>query len=173
MSATKPPKKIAKKDGASRAVSAPLSGFAVNHYFNKFRVTPTPEGAVVHIMYQDQYSGMMSPFSFFLPCETLDREADRLLAYVDAIDFAESASLESFIATPVVNPSLNIHAVRVMHAGRTGSHAELLLYNLTVSQQVHGADDENAKIKADQIAALSSPLDVHIMLIKAIFSKTE
>lgn len=169
----KPAKKAIKKGDAVRAVSSPLSGFLVNHYFNRFRVVRTPEGVIVHVMYQDQYGGTMSPFSFFLPDETLEREADRLLTYVDAIDFAKSEAIESFIATPILSSTSNIHAVRIMHAGRTGSHAELLLYNLTVSQQIHADTDENSKIKADPIAALSSPLNVHTMLIKTIFSKPE
>jgi hypothetical protein len=172
VSSIKQQKKAIKKDTAVRAVSSPLSGFAVNHYFNKFRVIPNPEGVVVHVMFQDQYGGTMSPFSFFLPQETLDREAERLLSYVDAIDFADSEMIENFVGSPVLNSSSNIHAVRIMHAGRTGTHAELLLYNMTVSQQIHPDGDES-KIKADQIAALSSPLSVHTMLIKTIFSKPE
>ena len=156
---------MAKKTPVLISFDAKANGFPMNHYINRFRVESEGDGVLVHLGYQGSDSLLMGVFSFFIPDGDLERQKESILQYIDALDF--EGEEESSIQFPLVDRP--VHSVRFLHAGRTGKHAELLLYNIPVFQEVGIQKDQAKTIIADPLAAFSSPLSMHISLLKHIF----
>lgn len=156
---------MAKKESTSISLNAKTNGFPVNHYFNRFCVEPAEDGILVHIGFQGSDSFLMGTFSFFIPQNDIDQQKESILQYIDALDF--DGDEQSKTVFPLSDRP--VHTVRFVHAGRTGQHAELLLYNIPVFQQVQIQKKPTDSIVADPLAALSSPLPVHVSLLKRIY----
>lgn len=156
---------MAKKDTIQVAFNAKTNAFPTNHYFNRFCVEKEEAGVLVDISYQGSDSFLKGTFSFFIPSVDIERQKENMLQYVDSLDF-DVAELPKAHFPLTDRP---VHTVRFIHAGRTGEHAELLLYNIPVFQEVEVQKNPDKGITADPLGAFSSPLSVHIELLKCIY----
>jgi len=159
---------MAKKNEVTVDLQAPTNGFPVNHVFNRF-FTETVEnlGVLVHTTYQASTGTNMGNFSFIIPFADIERQKEDLLRYVESIgDTEPQHSLPQFYVGE--NP---IHSVRYIHAGRADNQAELLLYNIPIVQQNRLSSEKKDSLVADPIAALSSPVSVHLELLKQIYAR--
>lgn len=157
---------MAKKTAIEIPFKAATNGFPVNHYFNRFFIEKEDEGALVHLGYQGSTSYLMGAFSFFIPYRDIERLKESILLYIDALDFGGEEQEQIFFP----QSERPVHSVRFLHAGRTAEHAELLLYNIPVFQEVEIRKDPENSIVADPLAAFSSPIPTHVSLLKQIFA---
>lgn len=154
---------MTKNNEMSVSLDAPVNGFPVNHFFNRFFIETVEKiGIVVHTTYQVSNGQSMGSFSFLIPYVDIERQKTDILRYIDA-----AAGIVSKGAFPQFYLGENpIHTVRFIHAGRTDSQAELLLYNVPIFQNTK----KTGVVNADPIAALSSSVETHIEMLKQIYA---
>ena len=158
---------MAKKESNSIELNTVKNGFPVNHYFNRFSLEWSEDGVLVRLGYKGNDSFLMGAFSFFIPRPNVDRQKESILRYIDDIEF------EGDEPTPTAFPVTDcpVHTVRFLHAARTGTQSELLLYNIPILLELNASKTPEKEITADPLAAFSSPLSTHVALLKEIFSK--
>lgn len=159
---------MAKKNEVKVDLQAPTSGFPINHFFNRF-FTETVEnlGVLIHTTYQASTGTNMGNFSFIIPFADIERQKEDILRYVEAVGYTTpQETLPQFYLGE--NP---IHSIRYIHAGRSDNQAELLLYNIPVFQQNRLSSEKKESLAADPIAALSSPVSLHLELLKQVYAR--
>jgi len=159
---------MSKKEQLKIKLDAPSNGFPHNHYFNRFRIEKMTDGVLVHLGFLGSDTIIMGLFSFFIPKQDILQQKESILYYLDSLDYTDEKSLAPL---PIFLNERAVHSVRFIHAGRTGSHTELLLYNIPVFQQFSIASTKDTKLIADPLAALSAPLAVHILLLQEIYTE--